>query len=172
MKKMSFLLLMLLGSIFTLQSCSDDDDEDMMSSQVFVNEAASSNMFEIQTATLAKSKSDNASIEMYADHMLTDHGAATTDLMALVTQHNLTAPTAMLKKHQDQYDMLAAKTGTDFEKGYAKMMVDSHQEAIVLFETGADKADKQDFRNFASSKLPTLNHHLEEAVALNAEINP
>ncbi|WP_454489830.1 DUF4142 domain-containing protein [Arcticibacter tournemirensis] len=63
-------------------------------------------------------------------------------------------------------------TGTDFEKSYAKMMVDSHQEAIVLFETGADKADKQDFRNFASSKLPTLNHHLEEAVTLNAEINP
>ena len=163
---------MLLGSVFILQSCSDDDDEETMDRQVFVNEAASANMFEIQSAQLALEKSDNPTIEAYAEHMVTDHSAATLELTAIATTHRLNVPGAMLKKHQDMYNSLAAKSGVDFEKSYASMMVTSHQETIALFENASLHVNEEDLREFAGGKLPTLRHHLEEAQDLNAEINP
>lgn len=172
MKKWSIFTLILLGSVFLFQSCSNDDDDNNMDNQAFVSEAASANMFEIQSAELALDKSDNAAIDTFAVHMAMDHTMATTELMTLAKNHSLTVSTSMMDKHQKMYDQLAAKTGTDFEKSYASMMVTSHQETISLFEEAADHVGETDLRAFAAGKLPTLRTHLSMAQSLNSTVNP
>ncbi len=175
MKKMIILLLMLPCTILTLQSCSDDDDDDMMQSQQFVTEAGSANRFEIETATLAKERSDNAQIETFANHMLEDHGTATVELKMVAEANGLSlaTPPAMTQKHQEKYNKLAAITDVNaFEKEYANMMEDSHEETIDLFEYAAGHADMEAIRQFAAGKIDVLRHHLEEAEALDDMFNP
>ena len=46
--------------------------------------------------------------------------------------------------------------------------VDAHEKAVELFKKEAASSDKPELKAFASDKLPTLQHHLEQAKALQA----
>jgi putative membrane protein len=176
MKKLNFLIIALLGSalMFNLTSCSSDDDTNFtMTNQDFVTRASSSNMFEIEAGTLAVNKGANDAVKAFGQHMITDHGKTATEMTALVHDKNWTLPQAMLQEHQDKYNALSALSGAAFDKQFATMMVTSHQQTIMLFEqassdTGVPDAD---LRAFAAGKLPTLRAHLEEAQALQTDVN-
>lgn len=53
-------------------------------------------------------------------------------------------------------------------------MVDSHQEAIGLFETAASDngVPDSDLRAMAATKLSTLRTHLQGAITLRNSVNP
>ena len=55
------------------------------------------------------------------------------------------------------------KKGKDFDKAYAKAMVDGHKDVIKSFEDEAKDGTDPDIKAFASEQLPTLHHHLDEA---------
>jgi putative membrane protein len=61
---------------------------------------------------------------------------------------------------------IAKKTGADFDKEFAKMMVDDHQKTITMFEKEASSGSDPDIKNWASKTLPTLQSHLAEAKTL------
>jgi putative membrane protein len=77
-------------------------------------------------------------------------------------------------KHQQNLAILAAASGTDFDKKFAQIMVDSHQETVALFENGAMEGGVPDgdLRNMAAAKLPTLRTHLQDAINLRTTVNP
>lgn len=176
MKKLNYLLVMLLASmvLFGLNACDKDDDNDyQMSNQDFVTKASSSNMLEITAGQLAINQGANADVKAFGQHMVTDHGQTATEMTSLASQKQLTVPTAMLPEHQQIYDGLKNLTGAAFDKQYAAMMVTSHQQTIALFQqVAADNGvPDADLRVFASGKLPNLTHHLQEAQELQKKVN-
>src|SRR6201999_1346270 len=60
----------------------------------FVNEAAMSDMFEIQAGKLAASRT-TGEVQTFANQMVTDHSKTTTDLTGLAQGANIPLPTAM-----------------------------------------------------------------------------
>lgn len=166
-------MLMLLGAALATGCSKDDDEYYTISNQEFVTQASSSNMFEIAAGTMAVQKSTNADVKAFGQHMMTDHGTAATEMANLANQKGWTIPSSMLQKHQANLNTLSGLSGAAFDKQFADMMVMSHQETITLF----DMADNDngvpdaDLRSFASGKLPTLKHHLEEATQLKAKVN-
>jgi putative membrane protein len=171
MKRLAITLLAVVALAATFTGCKKDRQY-RMDDQDFVTQASSSNMFEIAAANVALTKTSNANVTAFANHMITDHGKAATEMMAVAQKNGLTVPTTMLQKHQEKLNMLNTLSGTAFDKQYAAMMVVSHQETISLFTSAAmyDGVHHDELRNFANEKLPTLKHHLEEAVTLQAQV--
>ena len=127
----------------------------------FAGEAADGGMLEVKLGQLAKANGTAASVKALGSMMAMDHGKANDELKALAQKNNISLPAALSEKSQKTYDGLAAKKGADFDKAYAAMMVDDHNEDIPKFQSEADNGQNADLKAFAAKTLPTLKHHLE-----------
>ncbi|TPL02351.1 MULTISPECIES: DUF4142 domain-containing protein [unclassified Mesorhizobium] len=138
------------------------------STQDFVTEAATSDMFEIESSKLALERADDAT-KAFAQQMVTDHEKTTSDLKGLVTGGKVkaTLPTAMTDKQQSTLNDLKALQGADFTKQYHSIQVDAHEDAVDLFKRYGDAGEQADLKAWAAVTLPHLQHHLDMANSLN-----
>jgi putative membrane protein len=130
----------------------------------FVKEAAISDMFEIQSSTLAQDKG-NAPEKSFASQMVTDHTKTSEELKGLVSSGKVKAdlPTALDSSHQSKLDKLKGESGKDFSSDFDSDQVSAHKDAVSLFERYAKGGDNPDLKHWAGKTLPTLKHHLEMA---------
>lgn len=138
------------------------------STQDFVTEAATSDMFEIASSKLALERSDDAT-KAFAQQMVTDHEKTTADLKGLVTGGKVqaTLPTGMTDKQQSTLNDLKALQGADFTKQYHSIQVSAHKDAVDLFKRYGDGGEQADLKAWAAATLPHLQHHLDMANGLN-----
>jgi len=133
----------------------------------FMKDAAHAGSAEIESAQLAESKSADPKVKDFAKQMVADHTAAAGELKTLATSkgYELPAEPTMTQKAKDK--MLGMRNDS-FDRSYAKMAVSDHEKAVALFKKASTSAKDADIRAFASKTLPTLEHHLEMAKALQA----
>lgn len=154
MKKTILLISMsVMGYCMSAQSLSDKDKK-------FVNEATQAGMMEVKLGQIAE-KSSNADVKMLGQHMVMDHTKAGDELKGLASKKGMTVATSLNKDMQMHYDEMSKKTGADFDKAYADMMVKDHKKVIEMFKTEAASGDDADLKAWAKSTLPTLEHHLK-----------
>lgn len=134
-----------------------DDDAD------FAVEAADLGLMEVQLSTTALTKASAPQVKQFAQMMVDDHTKANNELKALAQQKNITLPTTVGNENQRKLDNINEKTGADFDKEYMDQMVKDHKEAIDEFEDQAENGKDTEIKSWASSKLATLRHHLQEA---------
>jgi putative membrane protein len=70
-------------------------------------------------------------------------------------------PNALSKDGQKHYDELSGKSGEEFDKAYAKLMVQDHEKVIAKFKKESEKGEDPDLKSWAAKTLPTLEHHLK-----------
>lgn len=166
---------MLFISASALTSCKDDDNQEYaMSNQEFITRASSSNNFEIAAGGLAVSKGEDADVKNYGEHMVSDHTAAGLEMKNLASAKGWAVSDALQTHEQQHLVKLAGLSGAAFDREFVKIMVQSHQDAVALFETGSSPMGlpDADLRALASAKLPTLKAHLQEAMQLSAAVGP
>lgn len=134
----------------------------------FVAEAATSDMFEIESSKLALERSD-AATKSFAQQMIPDHEKTTGELKGLVSSGKVqaTIPTAMTSSQQDMLNKLKGLQGNDFTKQYHSDQQDAHEDAVDLFKRYGDGGDNADLKAWAASTRPALEHHLQMATDLN-----
>lgn len=134
----------------------------------FVNKAATSDMFEIQSSQLALERADDAT-KSFAQQMITDHQKTTSQLKQLVTSGKVKArlPTAMSSSQQKMLTKLKGLQGSDFTKQYHLEQVSAHKEAVDLFKRYGSNGKNADLKTWAASTEPALEHHLQMAEDLN-----
>ncbi|UFS73883.1 DUF4142 domain-containing protein [Tardiphaga sp. 37S4] len=130
----------------------------------FVKQVAISDMFEIQSNTLAESKG-NAAEKSFAAMMVKDHTKTSTELKAMVSSGKVKAelPAALDSAHQSKLDKLKEQSGADFSKNFNSDQVDAHKDAVDLFERYAKSGDNAELKDWAEKTLPALKHHFEMA---------
>lgn len=133
--------------------------------------AAETDLEEIELGKLALSKSANADVKSLAQMMIDQHTKAAKDTKMLAEAKNISLPLAITEDGQEAYNDLNKKTGADFDKKYAQMMVDGHEKAIKKIEKAAEKANDAEIRAWAANMLPTLNTHLEHAKMAKEKID-
>ena len=174
--KLSCAILLLLSTSFYLTSCSKKDSgvNYKIDNQTFVNQASSSNNFEIAAGNLAMTKGQNQLVKQYGAQMVTDHTAVGTEMAALAASKGWTvpAPADLQPKEKALLNTLDSVANETFDLQFADIMIASHEDAIALFEdaSGREGVRDADLRNFAASKLPALKTHLEEAKILQSQI--
>ncbi len=176
MKKLNLIkvLCAILFVSFAAQSCKSDNDgaNYQMENQAFVTQALTTNKFEVAAGTLAQMKSTNAQVKQVAGHIVKDHTSTGIDLTDLAKSMELVVPTSIEQQDQTNINILGLLTGSAFDKEFIRMMVESHEKAIPLFQQAASKTGVPgaDLRHFAENKVPTLQQHLNEAKALQTSL--
>lgn len=135
----------------------------------FVNAAATSDQFEIQSSQLAQTKASSAEVKKYAAAMIAHHTKTTADLTAAAAQTSpaiVPAP-ALTAEQQANLDALkAAPAGAEFDKLYADFQVASHTNALATLEGYAVRGDQPMLKAFASKAVYAVKQHLTQAQAL------
>jgi putative membrane protein len=139
------------------------------STEDFVKEAATSDMFEVQSSELAAQKSNDGPTKAFAQHMIEDHSKTTSDLKSLVSSGKVKAsiPSEMDSAHQSKLDKLKTLDGADFDKQYHSYQDAGHKDAVSLFKRYANGGDNADLKDWASKTVPTLEGHLKQAENLD-----
>ena len=134
----------------------------------FIKEAANSDMLQIAAATFAQEKG-NAEEKKFAEQMMTDHSKTSSDLKSLVSSGAVMAdiPTALDSSSQKKLDKLRDTRRQAFASEYDPMQVSVHKEAVSLFERYSKSGDNPKLKDWAGKTLPTLQHHLDMAEAMN-----
>jgi putative membrane protein len=132
---------------------------------VFVKSAVLGNLTEIELAKMARSKSQDAEIQNFANRILKDNESARVELTAIANRKRLGVPTSLVYEDEETLKQGAAKSGAEFVTWYARQMVAEDERSLALFE-GASKLADPDLSGFARKMLPTLNEHQRLAAAL------
>ncbi|ANN74209.1 DUF4142 domain-containing protein [Bordetella bronchialis] len=137
----------------------------------FLENAAQGGLAEIEGSKLAQTKSSNADVKQFADQMIKDHGKANEELMALAKQKGYTPPDKPSMMQRTEIKALSVTDGTTFDKMYvSRIGVSAHEDTVKLFQKAASEAKDADIKAWASKTLPTLQHHLEMAQALQQKV--
>jgi putative membrane protein len=142
------------------------------STQDFVTEAASGDMFEIQSSQIALQKTSDQAVKDFAEQMITDHSKTSAELKSLIDSGKAKGalPTALDSSQQSMLDKLKNLSGSDFTQQYRDDQLKGHKDAVDLFRRYAKGGDNDALKAWAQQTLPTLQHHLEMAQNLDQAV--
>lgn len=128
----------------------------------YVEMAASSDMYEIQSSQMAASRAQNETMRNFAQMMIRDHTNTSQQLMAAATAAQLPPMTPrLLPMHADMLARLEARTGADFDREYGRQQLMAHEQALALHSNYAARGDTPALRVVAGSAVPVVRQHLE-----------
>lgn len=178
----AFLQFAFVASIFFLASCGNtekqEDTKDVaeehndakfqsnngeMDAQFLVN-AAEINMKEILLGQLAQQIGTAPHVKELGKMMEDAHKKSLDEVTALAKSKMITIPATPTDNVQVAYKSLNEKSGSDFDKAYADMMVSEHKDAISVFEIASAEGNDTAIRNWATAMLPGLRKHLDAAM--------
>ncbi|MDB5061541.1 MAG: hypothetical protein JWP67_1384 [Mucilaginibacter sp.] len=132
----------------------------------FATDVANAGMAEVALGKIAAEKATNPQVKDFANMMVTDHGKANEELMAIAKKKNITLPAAPDQEHQKKAADLSAKSGKEFDKDYVDAMVDGHKKAASLLEDGSKNCKDTELMAFATKTLPVVKAHLAKIEAI------
>lgn len=136
----------------------------------FVEKATADGMAEVELGKLAQTQAASDEVKRFGERMVQDHTRAGDELSTLATGKGLKPPAELPREHRRHYDRLAKLNGAEFDRAYARRMVDDHRKAVSLFESQSRSGHDADLRAFAARTLPTLQQHLQAAQTLNTSV--
>jgi putative membrane protein len=163
-------VLVLAVGLLLPQPVRAQSERTSISADTFVQTVAMSDMFEVESSRLATTRSRDARVKKFADHMVKDHQKTTEELKQVLARAkiNLPLPTAPDPEHQAMLGQLQGNSGAQFDEIYAKMAVKGHEDAVALFERYSRDGDNAELKKWAAKTLPNLKQHLSEARQLQA----
>ena len=139
--------------------------------KAFIMKVAHASTNEVALAQLAADHSASADVKAFAQQMITDHGQANNELMALASQKGVDISKAVEKGQKEDVDSLSAKNGADFDKAYMKNQLHAHEETVKLFKKESEDGKDADVVAFANKYLPILTGHCEKAKSIKMSVD-
>lgn len=145
-----------------------------MAPQEFVNQAAVSNMFEIQSSRLAQEKARDDRLREFARQMVNDHSSAADQLRqaAQKQEQELALPNQLDEEHRQKLEQLRGMKGKRFDRNYVKMQIEGHEAAVELYRRYDQTGSEGPLRQFAERTLPTLREHQQSIQQIRDERFP
>jgi putative membrane protein len=137
----------------------------------FLLNVAEINSDEIILGKLAQQKGTEKQVKELGKMMEEEHTNSANSLNALLKTKNISLPAFQSEAGQDAYKKLKHKSGNDFDKEYADMMVSEHKDAILLFETASLLCIDPEIKAWATESLPRLRTNLENSIMCQEECN-
>jgi putative membrane protein len=129
--------------------------------RTFVMQAGQLSMMEVELGRLAVKRGSSPGVKQYGQEMVEDHTRANQELMQLAMQKKVELPTEMSTQNTALIDRLSGLSGKSFDTAYKQAMIDSHNQAIALFEAQSQQGQDPELKAWATEKLPNLQAHLK-----------
>lgn len=138
----------------------------------FVGKAGVGDLFQIEAAKVALTRSNNPEVKAFAQMMIDAHTQTTADLKTAVAGSglNLTVPTVLPDEKLTAMAVLNSVSATDFDKKYMDGQIDVHQAALDLLARYAQDGDNDTLKAAAAATAPLVQQHLDKAKALRAAL--
>ena len=137
---------------------------------MFLAEAAHGSHAEIGVSQLAMQKASNPQVKQYASMIVQDHQQGNQQLMQLANQKGMDVPKRPDEQHVKELAHMKTLSGSQFDQAYMSAMVADHAKLLSKFEDKAANAQDPDVRSWASSQVPILRRHLEQARQISQQI--
>ena len=118
----------------------------------FVRDMASKHMAEIELSRMALARSSSAEVKVFAQSIIQDHDAAEANLKSVVSSDAIAWPTQLDEDARETADELAKKQGPDFDRHYAKAMVEGHRNLAAKLESRLDLASLAEWKTAAAGR--------------------
>ncbi|PKV67044.1 DUF4142 domain-containing protein [Pontibacter ramchanderi] len=138
----------------------------MKNDALFIAEATSANMLQVQLSELALEKAVSPEVKEMAQEMGQGHRRLMDDLQSTAVQGEFVVPTELGSAHQKVYDDVSGQTGIGFDLAYIKRIREEHDRLLNRYEDMAENAKVMEVKQFASKQLPLLRQHLQKVEAL------
>jgi len=148
-----------------------DSIADKKDDSEYLVDIAEVNLAEIEIGKLAQQKSTNPEVKKFGKMLVDEHTKSAGEVSALAKSKNFTLPTSLAEDGQEEYKKLNEKSGLDFDKKFADMMIDGHEKAIEELQKATKDAKDQDIKLWASNNIAPLTAHLEHAKLLKQELD-
>ena len=140
----------------------------------FVESAAISDMYEIESSRIALDRTRNPTVREAAKKMIDDHTESSAKLDTAVQQspkvEAADVPDKLDKRRANMIDHLREAPGDEFDRTYLKQQVMAHEEATKLMHTYRDEGDCQVLRSFATEVSPVIDGHLDHMKRLETNM--
>jgi putative membrane protein len=141
--------------------------------QDFVNKAAASDRFEIESSKLVPSSAASAKVMDYGRMMIAAHTQSTAKLKALVAKDPAGKINDELSAAQKAaLEDMKSKKGYIFDAAYLAAQAHGHQETLTELKNYSSSGDNAALKDFATGLIPTVSEHLDKAKALQGQIGP
>ena len=138
--------------------------------RTFVTKATIGNLAERQSSERAISQGDARAVEEFAQRMVVDHRNAQEQLGQLASALDIGLPLELDQEHEQMLRKLRDERGQSFDRLYAGLQVQMHEEAVELYRAQATQGQNAELKQFAEGLLPALQGHLEMARAMADEV--
>jgi putative membrane protein len=137
----------------------------------FAAAAASGGQEEVKLGQLAQENGQSQTVKDFGERMVRDHSKADQDLNNAAQKDDIRLPQKLTPNEQANYDRLAKLRGAQFDKAYARLMVQDHKQDIADFEKEASQGQSNSVKGFAQQTLPTLKAHLRAAEQMEKSVS-
>ena len=136
----------------------------------FIQKAASGGLHEVQLGQLASERAADPEVKKFGEMMVSDHGKANKELMAVAEQMGVKVPAQMNAEHQAEYNKFTTMKGRAFDQAYIKHMVEDHKKDVEEFKKCSESAKDSRLKSFASKTLPVVREHLTKAEQISSRM--
>lgn len=156
---------------------SPGDDTNMVAPSngpAFVNKAAASDRFEIETSKLVPGSAASAKVMDYGRMMIAAHTQSTAKLKVLVAKDpaGIVVNDELSPAQRAAIEDMKSKKGYIFDAAYLAAQAHGHEETLAELKTYAASGDNAELKDFAAGLIPIVSQHLEKAKDLQGKIGP
>jgi putative membrane protein len=128
-----------------------------------VDEAALTDMYEVQAGQLATMRAKSADVKDFGQHMVDDHTKSTNELKGILTKSapNFMPPMQLDARREGLLNDLKGAKDEDFDGRYIAQQINVHGEALILMRGYAKDGDNPDIKSFAMKVQPVVQMHLD-----------
>ena len=136
----------------------------------FTHKAASGNLAEVAMGELAQERGSRPEVKEFGQRMIEDHSRANEALTAVAEKKGITTPTEPGPEERETMQRLSALNGEEFDRQYARLMVEDHRKDVAMYRAMAESSEDADLKKYASDTLPVLQEHLTLAESMAQEM--
>lgn len=141
-----------------------------MSDKSFVKQAASESATEVELAKLAEEKGSSDAVKQFGKRVVEDHEKENPALVSAANKVNVDVPTELPRSAKKTRDKLAKLSGPNFDRAYAKVMLNDQKDDVQLFTQEAQVGQIPEVKGYAAKTLPAVEQHKKMAEEMDAAV--
>jgi putative membrane protein len=130
--------------------------------RTFVQQAAMSDLFEIEAGKLALTRAREAPIKQLAESITADHTQAATQLKDTAAVVNVAVPTTLDAAHARMLSQLRAASDQRFDAVFLIVQAETQKRALKLHEDYQQQGDSPTLKALAQSGAESAKAHLSK----------